>query len=99
MSGVQRDIKETHALKIDFEDRYIRAQPLSHPCRIDARGSASEYHHPPGQDSRYTTQQDATATEMLRQEIATDEDGHAACNLAHRLEERQSPVDFDRFVS
>ena len=53
----------------------------------------------PGNTPRHTAKQGPPPSFVLRQVVAADENRHPACDLAHRLQERQPPAKGDGFVS
>ena len=60
-------------------------------------GPAADDHTLPGH-AGHAAQQHAGAPVVLGEAIRADHHGHAAGNLAHRLEQGQAAVDFDRLV-
>ena len=95
---VQRDVQKTHPLQIHFQNRHVRAQPRGHARRVDAAGAAAQHDHSPRQHARHAAQQHAAAAIVFGQKIAAHQHRHAPGDLAHRLQQRQPAVHFDRFV-
>jgi hypothetical protein len=98
VGAVEGDVEVAHALDVHFEDGDVSAEAGGHAGGVDAGGAAAEDDDFAGENAWNAAKECAAAAVVFGQIIAADEDAHAPGNFAHRLEQRETAIDFDGFV-
>src|SRR5262245_13994028 len=96
---VHRDVEKAQSLDVDIENGDVRAETFRHSQRIYSRSATTDDYDAPGQHTRHTAKQHAAAAIVFRQIICAHHYRHATRNFTHWLEQRQTTVHLDRFVS
>src|ERR1700730_11363541 len=98
VSRMHRDIKESHPLDVDLENRDVSAQASGHSGSIDSRVSSTHYDNIARKNSWDAAKQYARSSTVLRQKVSAHDYRHPTCDLAHWLQQRQTPIHLNRFV-
>ena len=98
MQVVHHQIEKSQTLHVYIENCDVRAETFRHAQRVHARSSAADHDHAPRQNSRHSAQQHSAAAIVFGQKIGSHHHRHAAGDLAHRFQQRQSVVDLDRLI-
>ena len=89
----------THSVDRALEDRHVRPEADRDHGRVVADDPATDHEHASRRDAGDTAEQKPSPAERLLQEVGACLGGEASGDLAHRCEERQSPiVGFDGLV-